>query len=88
MSPFHSTSIRGVATDHSKQTKHPAELGERTEKAEDKGLEAVEMAQREDLSLDFRTHVKATAHGKSLSSQCWEVTGRSLGGSLAGQWNL
>lgn len=40
--------------DHSKQTKHPAELGERTEKAEDKGLEAVEMAQREDLSLDFQ----------------------------------
>lgn len=58
MSPFQSTSLLGVATDHSKQTKHPAELGERTEKAEGKGLEAVEMAQRENLSLDFQDPCK------------------------------
>lgn len=61
MSPFQSTSIRGVAIDHSKQTMHLVELGERTEKAEDKRLEAVEMAQREDLSLDFQDPRKS--HG-------------------------
>lgn len=69
MSPFQSTSLRGVATDHSKQTKHLAELGERTEKAEDKGLETVEMAQRENLSLDFQNPRKShRAWQKSVPS--------------------
>lgn len=59
MSPFYSKSICGVAIDHSKQSKHLVELGERTEKAEDNGLAAVQMAQREDLRLDFQDPSKS-----------------------------